>query len=152
MDLRCYFIVNQYIAGIHAGIQGAHAMAEMFSKYRGKTNKAAAHLQDWVDKDKTIIVLEGGYASRLEYLHDLLLKVQGSYPCAKFHEEVDALNGALTAVAVVLPEYMYKPKKLESGEYARLWVDPKTCQVGHRYNKVELDVIEHLQSLRLKGV
>lgn len=33
MKTRMYCVVNQYIAGIHAGIQSAHAIAEVFRDY-----------------------------------------------------------------------------------------------------------------------
>lgn len=150
MKLRAYFVVNQYIAGIHAGIQGAHAMGEMFIKYLPRKNKAAAIMQDWLRDDKTIIVLEGGYQSRLIDLSILLEKTQNTYPFATFREEVDALNGAMTAVAVVLPEYMYNPERNEDGTVVNTLVSEEG-NVLHRYTQHEKDVIDHIKSLRLKG-
>lgn len=39
MKTRMYCVVNQYIAGIHAGIQSAHAMSEMFVEEYVTANK-----------------------------------------------------------------------------------------------------------------
>lgn len=116
VNYRLYSITNMYTSGIHAGIQTAHALHEMYSDYSSHDNM----LSDWADNHKTIIVLNGGYQSNLEKIHKLFGKLDENYglPISKFHEEKDALNGALTAVAIILPDCFYsllklKPKLIE---------------------------------------
>lgn len=161
MKTRMYCVVNQYIAGIHAGIQSAHAIAEVFRDYSPTRNKAGELLLQWADEDKTIIVLNGGYQSSLEALCEKLMPVANSYPWASFCEEQDALNGAMTSVAVVLPEYMYAPQyqdvvniyqpgKLLSPVVANKYRDEMGNTI-HNYTQAEKDLICMIKSFRLKG-
>lgn len=161
MKTRMYCVVNQYIAGIHAGIQSAHAMSEMFLDYSQRRNKAGNLLWDWADRDKTVIVLNGGYQSSLQELCEKLKPLSGTYPWASFCEEQDALNGAMTAVAVVLPEYMYSPQYAEVVDLVKLpgYNPPQIAnqyrdEMGntvHSYTQPEKDLITMIKSFRLKG-
>lgn len=166
MKTRLYSVVNQYIAGIHAGIQSAHAISEMFLDYPQRRNNAGNLLWDWADRDKTVIVLDGGYQSSLQELCEKLKPLSGTYPWASFCEEQDALNGAMTAVAVVLPEYMYAPQYATSIEgpvaqavfggtvgleIANQFKDLETGNVLHNYTQPEKNLIEAIKALRLKG-
>lgn len=162
MKTRMYCVVNQYIAGIHAGIQSAHAMTEVFLDYSQRRNKASNLLWDWADRDKTMIVLNGGYQSSLQAFCEKLKPLSGSYPWAAFCEEWEALNGAMTAVAVVLPEYMYAPQyqdvvnlslqpgKVTTPEIANQYRD-EMGNIIHNYTQPEKDLIAMLKSFRLKG-
>ena len=161
MKTRMYCVVNQYIAGIHAGIQSAHAIAELFRDYTPARGKAGKMLLDWADEDKTIIVLNGGYQSNLQILCEKLKPLTNSYPWASFCEEQDALNGAMTAVAVVLPEYMYAPQYLDivdmlhrSGYTPPQIANQYRDEMGntlHSYTQPEKDLITMIKSFRLKG-
>lgn len=163
MKLRMYCVVNQYIAGIHAGIQSAHAMTEVFMDYPQRKTPAGHLLWDWADTEKTMIVLNGGYQSSLQELCEKLKPLSGTYPWASFCEEQDALNGAMTAVAVVIPEYMYDPQYLEitdlvyrPGKFPLHGVIANTYRdelgnVIHNYTQPEKDLITTIKSFRLKG-
>lgn len=161
MKTRMYCVVNQYIAGIHAGIQSAHAMSEMFLDYPQRRNNAGNLLWDWADRDKTVIVLNGGYQSSLQELCEKLKPLSGTYPWASFCEEQEALNGAMTAVAVVLPEYMYAPQYAEVVDLVKLpgYTPPQIAnqyrdEMGntvHNYTQPEKDLITMIKSFRLKG-
>lgn len=110
-ELRCYTIVNQYLNGIHAGIQSAHAIAKMFSEYDSSfyNDSVVELLNIWSNKHETIIVLDGGYQSNLSAIHKLFSnRATGMFPYSRFNESTEALNGALTALAIVLPDYIYK--------------------------------------------
>lgn len=165
MKLRAYSIVNQYIAGIHAGIQTAHVVHELFTQYPQDVNHASRRLWDWGVNDKTIIVLDGGYQSNMERIFELMQKVK-SLPSAKFHEAQESLNGALTAIAIVLPEYMYAPQYATVIEgpiaqaafgspvgiqVANQFRDPETGNVLHNYTQPEKDLIVAIKQLKLKG-
>ena len=164
MKTRMYCIVNQYISGIHAGIQSAHAIAELMVLHSGEAytpEQITAHhwLKCWKEEDKTIIVLNGGYQSVLQ---DFLTQVKsvGNLPVGAFREEWEALNGALTAVAVVLPEYIYNPeyKPVPEGafmpQHAMEINDTYTCEETgfvHTYSPAEKNFIKTLKSFKLKG-
>lgn len=162
MRTRMYCIVNQYISGIHAGIQSAHAIAELmaYHAYAGNVNQKVLTSQ-WAELDKTIIVLDGGYQSNLQRIYELACDVD-SLPCAKFHEEEAALNRALTAVAIILPQYMYSPQYADhmfltntslmgAPQIAHQYKDLETGEVLHNYTKSEQILIEAIKQLRLKG-
>lgn len=114
--MRCYHINNFYLNGIHAGIQSAHAQHELAVKYLGDTvqknpyfTPARESYLEWATKHKTIIVLNGGMQCDLERWVELLSRNPvNAYAWAPFHEAQEALNGALTNVALVLPEHIYK--------------------------------------------
>lgn len=109
--MRCYHINNFYLSGIHAGIQSAHAQHELAIKYLdSEVSSSAEARQDyltWAKHHKTIIVLNGGMQSDLQSFQALLEQTNNPYAWAPFHESEDALNGALTNIALVLHESMY---------------------------------------------
>lgn len=164
MKTRMYCIVNQYISGIHAGIQSAHAIAELMVLHSGEAytpEQITAHywLKCWKEEDKTIIVLNGGYQSVLE---DFLAQAMSleTYPVAWWREEKKALNGAMTAVAVVLPEFIYNPEYKPAPEgafipqHAMEINDTYTCEETgfvHTYTPAEKNFIKTLKSFKLKG-
>ena len=104
-----FFFCNHYMAGIHGGIQSLHAAVQMAVDFPpGVPGHSVFH--DWATCGEPVaILLNAGYASRLEKVaraietfnreaHDGIV-----LPFARFHEGVDELNGALTAVALVVP-------------------------------------------------
>lgn len=139
--MRAYFIANMYTAGIHAGIQSAHCLHEMYEKYRDYHNpKPGKVLQNWAENHKTIIVLNGGYSSRLR---ELFLTFRNhaprlELPYANFHESMDALDGALTCVGIILPEAIYNfPKFQPTYEFKDSKEDPREAAGRAIYNAIE---------------
>jgi hypothetical protein len=150
--MRTYFFGNMYLSSIQQGIQGEHVAVSLFVKYRHKP-EALDVVYDWAENHKTSIYLNGGYASNLYKIHeeieaiDALLKnytysemgraylklwglneTNPYLPHNLFHEEEDSLNGSLTSVCVVLPEYFYNrdlhnmeliERKIASGDELR---------------------------------
>lgn len=106
-EFRAYFFTNMYISDIQRGIQTAHCATTLYMKY--PVNRL---LSTWASIDKTMIVLNGGYSS---HLHELiyLFKDQVKYPWAYFKESQAALDGALTCVGIILPDYIYESTKLK---------------------------------------
>jgi peptidyl-tRNA hydrolase len=114
--MRFYSLTNLYTAGIHAGIQTAHAVHAMERKYalRSSTDDIASLeklkvYQEWADRHQTIIVLQAGYAANLERLYNDFRKpaAELNLPIIRWRESKEALNGATTAVGIVLPESVY---------------------------------------------
>jgi len=96
--------------GIHAGIQTAHIVSELSVKYRHESKQHGAY-QMWATGHKTIFVSNGGYASSLRDRYKKLHRLAERYalPCTDFHESPEALDGALTAVGIIVPAFLYMP-------------------------------------------
>lgn len=107
--MRFYSFTNLYTAGIHAGIQTAHAVHEMMHKYNGRGGMKAETLYEWAENHKTIIVLQAGYHEALNSLYDELKPISAELelPIIKWNESKAALNGATTAVGIVVPAHVY---------------------------------------------
>lgn len=105
-----YSYTNMYLEGIHAGIQTAHMINEMWLKYGSSDNpfylKRREILINWAKSDKTIFIYTGGYSSSLEERFVQFSKYSHRYdlPYAYFKESKDALNGALTCVGIIADE------------------------------------------------
>jgi len=104
------------MSSIQQGIQAAHCLAEMFYEYvtcekshhlDDVNTKAYNMLMDWTQNHKTMILLNGGYSENLRLIWKLLATPLNPYPCGKFHESNQALDGALTCVGIILPERIY---------------------------------------------
>lgn len=135
--MRAYFFQNFYLQGIHAGIQSQHTTAEMFVKYSIGSEQHSM-LFDWAINHKTTIVLNGGTQSDLLAIEKLLDNCK--FPWAAFREATDALNGALTNVGVILPEYIYNAPKVDNDDwYESSW----------QFTEPEIEFIQMLQTKRL---
>lgn len=112
-DTRCYVLVNMYMMGIQAGIQAAHCVQEInnnVAKYNSKEENPDGFrlFREWAVWDKTLILLNGGGQDELMRTHDLFIEnAKYRYPYAIFRESQEALGSAVTAVGIVLPEYIY---------------------------------------------
>lgn len=113
--MRCYHLNNFYMGGIHAGIQSAHAQHELAMKYLGEYIAKSPHFEpakkayiDWATNYKTIIVLNAGMQSDLkEWVALMQSNSMHDFAWAPFYESDEAINGALTNMALVLPERIY---------------------------------------------
>lgn len=104
--MRAYFFCNQYLSAIQQGIQSAHCLGEMFVKYCTDSERTE-FLYKWARKHKTIIVLNGGFASQIDEIAKFFARRQNPFPWAKFKEEKAALNNATTCTGIILPERVY---------------------------------------------
>jgi hypothetical protein len=140
--MRAYFFQNFYLQGVHAGIQSQHTTAEMFVKYLADS-KNKDMLYEWAMQHKTTIVLNGGMQSDLEGIEYTLTYCR--WPWASFREDQRALNGTLTNVGVILPEYIYETPRFEGStiQDAISW-----CEY-YGLNGKEMALIQTLQSKRL---
>lgn len=110
--MRFYGFGNYYLSGIQHGIQAAHSIGEMaatvFGRWKG-TVKEKTFLE-WATFHKTIILLNGGNSSSLSSIFESMVKLEKegmSLPFAKFNEDENSLNGALTSVGIIVPEEYY---------------------------------------------
>lgn len=115
MQLRCYHFGNMYLSSIQQGIQAAHAQMEMFVKYNEncEDKKARDDLYFWANDHKTMICLNGGYASNMQEIVQLLSSKENPYAWAPFYESTEAMAGLLTNIAIILPENIYSVSKYQ---------------------------------------
>lgn len=112
--MRAYFFCNYYLSSIQQGIQAAHCLADMFTKYQEPT-PTRGMLYEWAIKHKTMIVLNGGNSFEL---NNLVLSIRSlcsetGYPYEVFTEDEPSLNNATTCVGIVVPEQIYKFNEYE---------------------------------------
>lgn len=134
--MRFYAIINMYLAGIHAGIQGGHVVHRTLLKYDDvrlggtmndegtKRGDAAAMLKDWQRNHETMIVCNGGYASNMEAGLAIFKKHADNLGLAwgTFHESQEALYGIMTGIGIVLPPSLYGAVRApEDGAGRVLW-------------------------------
>lgn len=127
-NYRLYTFINFYLSSIQQGIQSAHIVSDMMVKYRYKSdpdgwvNWAASYnaLWQWAEKDKTIIVLNGGtsFDIRQTYIDVKNLSANCksfAIPFAFFQEDHNALgiyeNGVVTGFGMVVPQQMWDAKE-----------------------------------------
>lgn len=100
-NYRFYGFAHNWLSSIQKGIQTAHVVSEIMED-KGH-NKI---VRDWTLNDKTIILLNGGNSSNL-YEIKALLSRNTLFPLAHFKEDQESLEGTMTAVGTILPEWYY---------------------------------------------
>lgn len=99
---KLYAFSHSWLSGIQKGIQANHATVNLLrGGYRNR-----ADVKKWADTDMTIIQLDGGNCAQLDQLQDLILDTS-NFSSACFYEDEESLNGALTALVVILPDWFY---------------------------------------------
>ena len=106
--MRLYTFINCYLSQIQQGIQTAHILGEMTKNY--KTAKQERMMREYLVKDKTIIVCNGGNNSMLRDLYEFFRDQRNDFQFTDFHEDGESLDGALTGVGILLPEEIYDVK------------------------------------------
>jgi hypothetical protein len=110
MDHRLYTFGNFYLSSIQQGIQAAHALGEMAIKYPVTCYEQGTTIfHEWLNNHKTMICKNGGAEEQLQEIKQWLGSATDVYlPWGFFHEEEPALNNALTCVAIVVSERIWK--------------------------------------------
>jgi hypothetical protein len=123
--MRFYGFGNYYLSSLQQGLQAGHTIAELFVKHNhfdvhpamGKPvsesidayeNLAKADMVlEWASDHKTMVLLNGGNSADLAELYTFFNTAENPFPFAKFHEDEQSLNGALTYVGIILPARIY---------------------------------------------
>lgn len=109
--MRAYTFSNCYLSSIQNGIQPAHCLIDMFVKYNtvAHTPERDAFV-NWATNHKTMICLNGGNATGIQDIYNTLQEFAPTLglPFAKFNEDEQSLNGALTCCGIIVPEAMYE--------------------------------------------
>lgn len=105
---RFYAFTNFYLSSMQKGIQAGHCAVDVVRAF--SSTKA---VREWADKDKTMIVLNGGEQTELLKLFDQLTELNKSnkLPLGLFKEDM-GLNCAVTCVGIIVPERIYAPDML----------------------------------------
>lgn len=107
--MRYYGFGNYYLSSIQQGIQAAHVIKGLWTEYE-KDTESYQIAEDWARDHKTMVLLNGGNAAGLRYVYEAFKRFESqgmTLPFAKFNEDEQSLDGALTAVGIVLPEKYY---------------------------------------------
>ena len=115
--MRFYAIGNYYLSSIQQGIQAAHTLAELaiMPEHRGV-------FDEWAKNHKTMVVLNGGNADGLRKFYELLSSEYAkSLPFAKFNEDAQSLDGALTSVGVIVNERIYSANWINGYDQTEGW-------------------------------
>lgn len=162
--MRLYTFCNQYLSSIQNGIQSLHVVSEMFVKYNRDDNSLESMqqiiLQEWATHHKTVVLLNAGYSEELHNLIDFLNSKENPYPWGSFFEGIDALDGALTCVGIVLPEKIYEMSALVRDGKALMELVRAAKDTGGRtppnvrfdiadFDNWELDMIDRLNQYGL---
>lgn len=141
---KMYSIVLRQLSGINNGIQTAHGVCEYVRKHWDD-----ADLQEWINVDKTLVVLNGGTVQNIEAI------------CQKFNEnnikyevfrEID-LGNLVTSVCVLADERVWDRKNyLDFDEYLlgdlhetneSLYLE----YIGGKENMVKKEVLNNLRTI-----
>jgi hypothetical protein len=121
MQLRLYSFVNFYLSSIQQGVQTGHAAVDLVRKYAvynsGYLPSAQAEnkidmVAEWADDNKTFIILNGGNLQTMQGIEEIVKS--SDLPWVSFHEDEQSLGGMLTAVAVILPEFIFNARPVIS--------------------------------------
>lgn len=135
MEYRMYVLVLKQLSGIDKGIQAAHACLEYALKY-GETND----YRNYINNDKTIIVLNGGTSSDFLNIYNTLQDANINFG---YFKEPD-LNNTITAICFLVDKLVYDAISLD--RYLEHFYLPKIKSVDGEvnYEKGRLDYIEYI--------
>ncbi len=135
--MRFYGFGNYYLSSLQQGLQSAHVIGELFTIHNHLTEKYM-QVHDWAKNHKTMVLLNGGNSKDLAELFDFFNQENNPYAFAKFNEDEQSLNGALTYVGIVLPSKIY-----DSSANMR--------QFTHFYNPVTEELKIDLKTIGVNG-
>lgn len=106
MKYRLYSLTNQYLSSLQKGLQTAHLVSDLALDAQ-MDSEVDRVFSAWASEDRTIIILNGGNSASLERWEQFLREYCQRWPWAVFREDQQSLNGAITAVGVIVPESVY---------------------------------------------
>lgn len=102
-----YSLVLRQLNPIQKGVQSAHSIVE----YSKKFYKSTEYIQ-WVNVDKTIIILDGGTYNELKECRDTLIELE--VPYAAFYEE--DLGNIMTSISFLVEDKIWDSKSYPAYE------------------------------------
>jgi hypothetical protein len=155
--MRLYSFTNYYLSQLQLGLQTAHCVSEMLTKYEDRTVQRQLALR-WAYEHKTIIICNGGNSMELDGLYtalQVLAENALTLPVVRFKEDGPSLACATTAVAVVVPAELYDVRPIMDGltnipeAYEHVNVDNPAANRNWGQGSSEYSFIKLLKSFRL---
>lgn len=165
--MRAYFFVNNlYMRELQWGLQSLHCLGELHNKYEEQNEVEYNVLREWERDHKTVIFLGAANVAGLLEVYQTFEEMSRfsdlPYPFAKFEEDEQSLNSAITSVGIVIPAKIYDLARLarESGldpaQYLRengtvgTWMASYTSDDGIvEVSKTDVALAELLNNYRL---
>lgn len=118
-EYKLYVFVNSILSTAQKGVQGIHANQE-FNNAMFKEPIEEYGL--WAERDKTVILLEGGFVGDLMRVHEDILHfnrelMQEEFVGPMFYEDEHTLNNTATGFAVLVSSEIYDYPEPEPGYY-----------------------------------
>lgn len=104
---RMYSLVLRQLSPIQKGVQSAHSIVEYIKKF----HKSSEYIQ-WVNVDKTIIILDGGTFKEMRECRETLENL--GVPYAVFYEE--DLGNLVTSISFLVEDKIWDHKSYPSFE------------------------------------
>ena len=104
---RMYSLVLRQLNPIQKGVQSAHSIVEYIHKF----HKLTEYIQ-WVNVDKTIIILDGGTYQEMKECRDTLAEL--GVPYAAFYEK--DLGNLITSISFIVEDKVWDSKTYPSYE------------------------------------
>ena len=102
-----YSLVLRQLNPIQKGVQSAHSIVEYIHKF----HKLTEYIQ-WVNVDKTIIILDGGTYQEMKECRDTLAEL--GVPYAAFYEQ--DLGNLITSISFIVEDKVWDSKTYPSYE------------------------------------
>lgn len=114
---KAFLFSHTALKSICSGVQNAHALSEMFVKYKSKSIENEI-LYEWAERHKTIIMRDGGITANLDKIHSILYHLCPAHkiPYASFRESNEYMDGLLTSVGFILDRSVEVDCTLLSGK------------------------------------
>lgn len=146
--MRFYGFGNYYLSSLQQGLQSAHVVGDLAtaSVVHGKVTEKGKVFFEWAGKHKTMVLLNGGNAASLEAIFQRFKEFEDSgmhLPFAKFNEDEQSLNCALTYVGIIVEEKYYNAAaELRCSPLPFDFIDKKVDEEG--WQKWEIELIREL--------
>lgn len=101
MEYRMYCLAEKHLSSIQKAIQSAHVVVEY-----GLTYGDTPEYKQWAEKDKTLVVLDGGNSIDLDSIKDQLRCI--GWPFEVFYEP--DMDNFMTAIAFIADERIFDYK------------------------------------------
>jgi hypothetical protein len=138
--MRFYAFGNYYLSSLQQALQAHHACQEIYNIYQTPAKRDI--YSDWSKNHKTIVLLNGGNSADLQDLYNFFNLADNPYLFAKFHEDEQSLNNALTSVGIILPSMIYETaandRKYRGESYDRPILSAFQEQLVERLNQYGL--------------
>lgn len=121
-EWRMYCLVLRQLNGINKGIQAAHSCLEYANKYRD-----SQELKEYIEHDKTLIILDGGTSLDIEELYEDLLVNWIDFDCFM---EPD-LNNMISSICFLADERVWDRKTYPDFEE---WLNLKGILPPYAFN------------------